>query len=313
MIFALGPKEGFASDAVDQGLKMHSRYGHFTLDMKRAKNKANPEIASDAKSDGANSIYTKGGVSDIKSTIHAVLMILAICALMPIGALMLRLGGWVRAHALNQTVAMVMVLAGFGLGVATSFTYQRSRGFTSYHQIIGIIVVAFIIAQFAIGFLHHKKFKDTQNPTIYGKVHVWLGRLILFFGVLNAFFGLTFAMNRRYGMILAGLMIFIIFAVFAATVGRRWMAKNRRMRGGPLGAGSEPYGHTQPWRQPPPPGAAGAGMYPTDAPPGYEPPSQQDRVGLRPVSPSPWRSPSERKDDDDVPNLGSAQTPREFT
>jgi hypothetical protein len=52
-------------------------------------------------------------------------MILGICALMPLGALMLRLGGWVRAHALNQTIAMVVVLAGFGLGVATSFTYQR--------------------------------------------------------------------------------------------------------------------------------------------------------------------------------------------
>lgn len=63
----------------------------------------------------------------------------------------------------------------------------QSRGFTSYHQIIGFIVVAFIIGQFVIGFLHHKKFKDTQHPTMYGKIHVWLGRFILFLGILNAF------------------------------------------------------------------------------------------------------------------------------
>ncbi|KAK0385005.1 hypothetical protein NLU13_7483 [Sarocladium strictum] len=312
-IFALGPKEGFASDNVEQNLKIHSRYGRFTLNMKRTRDvEDNPEIGSNPKMDGATLDFSKSGYSDIKSTMHAVLMILGICALMPLGALMLRLGGWVRAHALNQTIAMIFVLAGFGLGVATSFTYQRSMHFKSYHQIVGIIVVAFILAQFTIGFLHHKKFKDTQHPTIYGKVHVWLGRIIIFLGVLNAFFGLTFALNRRYGIVLAGLMIFIILGVFAATIGRRWMTKNRRMRqGDPLAGGSTPYGHTQPWRQPPPPAAGGSSMYPDDPPPGYEPPTQQDQIGLRPVSP--WRSNSERKDDDDVPNLGSAQTPREFT
>lgn len=67
----------------------------------------------------------------------------------------------------------------------------QSMHFKSYHQIVGIIVVAFILAQFTIGFLHHKKFKDTQHPTIYGKVHVWLGRIIIFLGVLNAFLYVT--------------------------------------------------------------------------------------------------------------------------
>lgn len=125
-IYALGPKEGFASDKVDQGLKMHSRYGVFNLNMKRTRGvNDDPEIKKDAKSSGANLISSRGGMSDVKSTVHAVLMILGICALMPIGALMLRLGGWVRAHALNQTVAMLFVLAGFGLGVVTSFNYQR--------------------------------------------------------------------------------------------------------------------------------------------------------------------------------------------
>ncbi|KAH8170602.1 cytochrome domain of cellobiose dehydrogenase domain-containing protein [Sarocladium implicatum] len=314
VIYALGPKEGFASDKLDQALKMHSRYGRFSLNMKRTRDvNEDPVIKDDTVTDGATAEFSKSGVSDAKSTAHAVLMTLGIVALMPLGALMLRLGGWVRAHALNQTVAMIFVLAGFGLGVATSFNYQRSLSFKSYHQIIGIVVVAFIIAQFTIGFLHHKKFKDTQNPTIYGKIHVWLGRIILFFGIMNAFFGLTFALNRRYGMILAALLIFVLFVLFAVTFGRRWFTNQRRA---PLDAGHQPYGHSQPWRQPPPPGAAGAGMYGGEAPPGYEPPSQQDRIGLRPVSPgppSPWRSNAERKDDDDMPNLGSAQTPREFT
>lgn len=126
VIYALGPKEGFASDKVDQDLKMHSRYGRFSLNMKRARDvEDDPVIKEDTETDGASLEFNKSGVSDGKSTAHAVLMILGIAALMPLGALMLRLGGWVRAHALNQTVAMIFVLAGFGLGVATSFNYQR--------------------------------------------------------------------------------------------------------------------------------------------------------------------------------------------
>lgn len=50
-----------------------------------------------------------------------------------------------------------------------------------------MIVVAFILGQFSIGFLHHRKFKATQNKTIYGTVHIWLGRAIIFFGILNCF------------------------------------------------------------------------------------------------------------------------------
>lgn len=64
---------------------------------------------------------------------------------------------------------------------------KQSRGFHHYHQIIGVVVIGFCLAQFGIGFLHHAKFKKTQQGTKYGLIHVWMGRIVLFLGTLNAF------------------------------------------------------------------------------------------------------------------------------
>lgn len=125
-IFALGPKEGFASDDREQDLKVHSRYGGFELDFKRTQGvEDTPKLKGDVKAVGSKLRFSKSGYSDAKSIAHAVLMIIGVGALMPLGAVMLRLGMLVRWHALNQTAAMLLVLAGFGLGVATSFSYQR--------------------------------------------------------------------------------------------------------------------------------------------------------------------------------------------
>jgi hypothetical protein len=52
-------------------------------------------------------------------------MVLSIVFLMPVGVVLLRSGGWVKWHALNQTIATIGVLAGFGIGIANSFYYQR--------------------------------------------------------------------------------------------------------------------------------------------------------------------------------------------
>jgi hypothetical protein len=35
--------------------------------------------------------------------------------------------------------------------------------------------------------MHHTQYKKTQTPTRYGKIHLWVGRVILFLGTLNAF------------------------------------------------------------------------------------------------------------------------------
>lgn len=112
-------------------------------------------------------------------------------------------------------------------------------------------------------------------------------------------------------MVLAGLIILGAFATLFVAIWQQRVAKKKRFQpvGGPLNGANTGY-QPQPWREDHHQ-ASGSG-YPSDPPPGYEPPSHQ--IGLQPVSsssPTPWRSPG-AKDYEDDPALGSAQRPREF-
>ncbi|KND89668.1 hypothetical protein TOPH_05675 [Tolypocladium ophioglossoides CBS 100239] len=298
-VYAVGPRESFGSDNPGAGIKFHRDPGV-------------PVLTKDSVNEGTTLDYRETGRSDVKAALHATLMVFCIVAMFPFGVVVLRLGRWARWHGLNQTVAMAGVLAGLGLGVAASFNYQRSRGFRSYHQILGFIIVAFILVQFSLGFLHHTQYRKTQAPTKYGRVHLWLGRLIIFLGVLNAFFGFAFALDRKYGLVLAGLIIFGALATLFVVIWRQRLTKQQRFQpvGGPLNGTNTGY-QPQPWREDH--HQASGSNYPSDPPPGYEPPSQQ--IGLHPVSSSsstPWRS-SDAKEYEDDAALGSAQRPREFT
>ncbi|KAK2934524.1 Cytochrome b561/ferric reductase transmembrane [Fusarium oxysporum f. sp. vasinfectum] len=285
-VFAFGPKEDYYSDDTDAPLKYHAGYGSFSLDIKRTHGKSElPSLSDSTKDVGSELIYATKAKPNWASPLHGVFMVLSIIFLMPIGVVLLRSGGWVKWHALNQSIATLGVFAGFGIGVANSFYYQRSRSFDDPHQIIGFVVTGLLLGQFGLGVMHHTQYRRTQAPTKYGKFHLWVGRIILFLGTLNAFLGFTFALNRKFGMLLRRL-------------GPR----------GPGLAGPQQYS-APPWREPPPQHMG----YPSDPPPGYQPPSNQAGLGqMSPAlrSPSPWQS--NDKDDEADLNLGREQRPREF-
>jgi Cytochrome domain of cellobiose dehydrogenase len=125
-IYGLGPLEGFTSDNLDESLKYHVQYGSFYMDMTRAHGATRaPVLTDESRSEGAVLHDKFVRQADIMSTMHAVAMVLAIVLLMPLGVVMLRLGNLVRMHAINQTIALVLVFVGFGIGIATSYRYQR--------------------------------------------------------------------------------------------------------------------------------------------------------------------------------------------
>ncbi|KAG5656318.1 hypothetical protein KAF25_004594 [Fusarium avenaceum] len=310
-IFGFGPKEDFYSDDQDAPLKYHAGYGSFSIDIGRTEGKSElPSLSDSTKNVGSKLVYSKKAKPNWASPLHGVFMVLSIVFLMPVGVVLLRSGGWVKWHALNQTIATIGVLAGFGIGIANSFYYQRSRSFDDPHQIVGFVVTGLLLGQFGLGIMHHTQYKKTQTPTRYGKIHLWVGRVILFLGTLNAFLGFTFALNRRFGMVLALLIFFICITSLILIYGRQYMDKRRRGPRGPGLANPQPYGHA-PWREPPPQHMSG---YPSDPPPGYQPPSNQAGLGgqMSPAmrSPSPWRSTD--KDDDADLDMGREQRPREF-
>ncbi|KAL0942349.1 cellobiose dehydrogenase [Colletotrichum truncatum] len=305
-IYAVGPKGGFFSSKIDASVRYHEEFGRFTINMKRTIGPGDaPVLKDDSANEGTAQVSANDGRRDYKSIFHAVLMIGSLVFLMPLGALLLRFGDMVRWHALNQGVALLIVIVGFILGVLTSFWYSRSRGFNSAHQILGFIVVAFCMIQFAIGFLHHTKFKKTGQPTPYKPVHVWLGRIVIFLGTFNAFLGFNFALNRKFTYFLAGLIILLLAVSLFFTFGKSFLRRR-----GPTKFGAQPGGYNpEPWRQAP---TAGGYSY-AAAPPAYQPPSQQN-IGLTSMVANPAQPTKERSGSRDYRNndLGSAHQPREM-
>jgi hypothetical protein len=125
-IFGFGPKEDFYSDNKEAPLKYHAGYGSFSIDIGRTEGKSElPSLSDSTKNVGSKLVYSKKAKPNWASPLHGVFMVLSIVFLMPVGVVLLRSGGWVKWHALNQTIATIGVLAGFGIGVANSFYYQR--------------------------------------------------------------------------------------------------------------------------------------------------------------------------------------------
>ncbi|KUI60602.1 hypothetical protein VP1G_07797 [Cytospora mali] len=190
-IFATGPAGDVRSDNQRESVKIHYEHGTFTMDMVHATGAAGPTTLN-----STTAVYDYGatlvgqvteGMTDWVAVVHAVFMVGCFVVLMPFGVLILRVGQWVRWHGFHQGVAMVGVIIGFGLGIKTSTLYNRSKNFSNPHQIIGLLVFFFLLGQFVLGCMHHRKFKKTQQPTKLAPIHVWLGRLILVLGFVNGF------------------------------------------------------------------------------------------------------------------------------
>ncbi|KAG6041704.1 hypothetical protein E4U41_002787 [Claviceps citrina] len=319
-IYAIGPSESLTSDDPGAALKFHQEYGVFSIDMGRTRGAADaPVLNKDSQNEGTEFVSRGLGKSDYKATLHGTFMIFFIIGMMNFGVVLLRTCGWAKWHALNQSIATLGVLSGLTLGILTSLHYNRSRGFNHHHQVLGYIIVASILAQLGLGVKHHLEYQKTQAPTLFGRIHVWTGRVILLLAVLNSFFGFAFAQNRRFAMVLAGLLLVACGMAVLYLLGRKHLFP-KRQRFHPVGGGGAQQ-QPPPWRQT----SRNDAGYPSGAPPGYEPPSQQH--GLEPAAAAaaassssssdpnlntPWRSADSKREDEDEPHLGGAQRPREF-
>jgi hypothetical protein len=85
-----------------------------------------------------------------------------------------------------------------------------------------------MIAQFVLGYMHHRIYKRTQSPTKLAPIHVWLGRVVIPAGIANGFLGFPLALNSKYNWALLGciLLVIIVLGPFAFWGWRR--NSNRR-------------------------------------------------------------------------------------
>ncbi|KAG8169191.1 hypothetical protein KVR01_001940 [Diaporthe batatas] len=250
-IFATGPGGTAGSDSDQASVKLHYEHGAFTMDLQHATGPVRPAVLNAVTADDNDGSQLVGepvqGMNDWVAVIHAVFMIGCFVGLMPLGMLMVRLGGWVRLHGFNQAVAMIGVVVGLGLGIKTGTLYNRTKNFNTAHQAIGIVVFIFILAQFALGVVHHREFKKTQKPTKFAPVHVWLGRATIILGIVNGFLGFPLALSPRHNYTLLGLVIaissviLVLLSMKLVFMRRRQRREEERRMEGPTGYQAEPW------------------------------------------------------------------------
>jgi hypothetical protein len=82
------------------------------------------------------------------------------------------------------------------------------------------------VVQFTLGVIHHRHFKRTQTPSLFGKIHLYLGPTVIVIGLVNGILGLNFAGNNRaiIGYVIVATLMGIIL-----TSGL-YLKKRRRVR-----------------------------------------------------------------------------------
>ncbi|KAI1121511.1 hypothetical protein F5Y10DRAFT_100554 [Nemania abortiva] len=258
MIYATGPNGDTQSDNPRESVKIHWSYGSFTMDMAHATGTDGvPEIPTSENITSVGAVQQSGktGYVDKKAILHAVFMILAFVGIWPFGILVLKVGGSVRWHAINQAVAFGLVLIGAILGFVISTSYNRSKKFNTAHQVIGIIVFISVIAQFGLGYFHHRIYKKTQQPTKMAPIHVWLGRGVIVLGIANGFTGFPLALSPNYDFALLGVVSFVLpvflLTLLLSKVFRKFMQKVKQPEGENNGYDMEPWRGAHPQAPPP--------------------------------------------------------------
>jgi hypothetical protein len=203
-IFALGPPfPTVDSTDLSAGLNEHQFYGHFTMDMTAATSQSDANVPTGpyVRKDASQATDTNSD-NNPASRIHGAVMGLVFVILLPLGAVLLRVWNKLKGHIIVQTIGLVLFCMAFAGGCVVSGLYIRSKNFNSAHQIIGILLLIAMLSQWPLGFLHHRIYKKEQRKTIMGKIHRYLGPVIIFFGVLNGGLGFQLAGEFTQGSIM---------------------------------------------------------------------------------------------------------------
>ncbi|KAF2675870.1 hypothetical protein K458DRAFT_197029 [Lentithecium fluviatile CBS 122367] len=132
-IFAVGPTDRhLLSDSKSAGIRRHSLYGSFTLDIRAASVNTSHDINQPALSSvgswapkNAKLVVEPHKDLDWSGPIHSLLMCGTFVVVFPMGVVFLRVLEKVRWHAYMQGVGTVLVAGGVGMGVYAGREYNQ--------------------------------------------------------------------------------------------------------------------------------------------------------------------------------------------
>ena len=85
-----------------------------------------------------------------------------------------------------QIFATLVCVLGLVIAIAFSAIDPEYNNFDQGHQIIGILAVIALIIQALLGYKHHQNYKKTGQRTLVSQSHLWMGRVAIVLGMLNA-------------------------------------------------------------------------------------------------------------------------------
>ncbi|KAI9749782.1 MAG: hypothetical protein M1815_002277 [Lichina confinis] len=219
-IYAYRSGDSLDTDDTDASIRQHSDEGVFDFDFAAARDdvsaSANPFAAESDATVVETSTLSDSSSPDSERQrriliAHGVLASLVFVMLLPIGAISVRVlsSPWlVKFHAAWQIFAMLVYVAGFGLGV---YIADELAYLDNHHPVIGMVIFGVLFFQPILGQLHHSAFKKKGVRTLWSHAHIWLGRTIILVGIVNGGLGLRLADNTTVGK--------IVYAVVAALMG----------------------------------------------------------------------------------------------
>ncbi|PYH47557.1 cytochrome and DOMON domain-containing protein [Aspergillus saccharolyticus JOP 1030-1] len=229
------------SSNVSETLYQHDWHGSFTLDLTKnaGSNFSNPYYVPLRVSSHLSPYSNPQQVSDTllhkKRIAHGVMTSVAFVLLFPNFALLLyivpsrRTVAWI--HAPLQAFAVLLALAGFGVGVSVSKDLQELGG---YHPVIGYVAVGgVVIIQPILGIMQHLHFRKTGTSSLYGVSHRYLGRFLAALGIINGGIGFHYATTKNPDIppaspIAYGIICGAMFIIYVGVIAWRRRKNNRQ-------------------------------------------------------------------------------------
>ncbi len=119
--------------------------------------------------------------------LHALLLGATFILLFPLGVLALR-WKWSFSFVSHWMLQLFGSIAAFiGLGIAIGMT-EAGIEYTTFdkgHQILGL-VVGLVMLQVVAGYVHHRRYVKVRARTWVSYLHLGLGRLVIYLGMITA-------------------------------------------------------------------------------------------------------------------------------
>lgn len=90
---------------------------------------------------------------------------------------------------------------------------------------LGLVLFAALSIQLGLGIVHHAIYRRTKQPTILGKIHLFLGPILILLALINGGLGFNLAHNPN-GNIPYGVVVAVVGLIFISI--RLWLFMKRR-------------------------------------------------------------------------------------